>query len=84
MYFNTSAYVAIIWLSFDKKKKKKKKNTVLSKSQTELRSMATPQNEVYTSMEEFRQFLSIAVIFYGYILGKMLYVSIIMTTAGIK
>ena len=33
VYFNTSAYVAIIWLSFDKKL------TVLSKSQTELHSV---------------------------------------------
>ena len=48
---NTSAYVAIIWLSFDKKL------TVLSKSQTELRSVKygnAPQNEVYRSMEDDR------------------------------
>ena len=45
---NTSVYVAIIWLSFDKNL------TVLSKSQTELRSVkyGNPQNEVYRSMED--------------------------------
>ena len=35
-------------------------------------------------MTKFRQYLSMAAIFYGYILGKMLYFSIIMTTTGIK
>ena len=90
VHFYTSAYVAIIWQSFDINL------TVLSKSQMELRSVKygnTPppptrapppppppqKNEVYRSMEDdqptlkFRQFLSMAVTFYGYILGKMLY-----------
>ena len=92
VYFNISAYihVAIIWLSFDKKL------TVQSKSQTELRSIMYrnphPRLPPNWSVQKygkwpplkFRQFLSMAVIFYGYILGKMLYFSKIMTTTGIK
>ena len=85
VYFNTSAYVAIIWLTLDKKL------TVLSKSQTELRAVKygnPPKWSVQTYGRwpplKCRQFLSMAVIFYGCILGKMLYFSIIMTTAGIK
>ena len=83
--FNISAYVAIIWLSFDKNL------TVLSKSQTELRSVKY-DNATKWSVQKygrrpplnFRQFLSMSVIFYGYIVGTMLWLSIIMTTAGIK
>ena len=85
MCFNTSAYIAIIWLSFDKK------FTVLSKFQTELRSVKYRNPTKWNVQKygrwpplKFRQFLSMAVIFYGYILGKMLYFSIIMTTTGIK
>ena len=50
VYFNTWAYVALIWLSFDKIL------TVLSKSQTELRPVkyGNPTNEVYRSMEDDR------------------------------
>ena len=83
VYFNISAYVAIIWLSFDKIL------TVLSKSQMELGSVKysnPPCVQKYGRWPplKFRQYLSMAAIFYGYILGKMLYFSIIMTTTGIK
>ena len=83
--FNTSAYIAIIWLLSDKK------NTVLSKLQTELRSVKYRNPRKWNVQKygrwpplKFRQFLSMAVVFYGYILGKMIYFSIIMTTTGIK
>ena len=83
--FNTSTYVTIILLPFDENL------TVLLKSKTELRSVKYGNPAKWNVQKygrwpplKFRQFLSMAVIFNGYILAKMLYWSIIMTTAGIK
>ena len=61
---------------------------VLSKSQTELRSVKYDNpakmkcTEVWKMAAIKISAVSMAVIFYGYISGKMLYFSLIMTTAG--
>ena len=66
VYFKTSAYATIIWLLFDKTL------TVLSKSQTELRSVKYGNPTKWSVQKygrwpplKYRQFLSMAVIFYG-------------------
>ena len=86
VYFNTSAYVvAIVWRPFVKNL------TVLSISETELRSVKYGNPTKWSVQKygrwpplKFGSFFQWLLFFYVYILGKMLYFSIIMTTAGIK